>query len=181
MMNHPDFYIQLKTIMKIFFFALLLATITQAQIVSPSKYSFEKLTWGDKFSKINNAFHITKFETSGNSFSPFSKKSNDIIQYMSIDTIQSERFQTVFQFHSEDSTLQSIMVAYYDVNSDKRKEGDVKANNMRILDILTKHYPSEYQERVVPLAGTIRVWSFNKTYVQAYILASMVSVMLTKQ
>lgn len=166
--------------MKKFAVVLFILTIAQAQIVHPSKYNYEKLNWGDNLTKVNNSFNITKYESTGNSFSPFAKKRNDIIQYLSIDTIQSEKVQIIFQFHSADSTLQSVIISYFDLNSKDKNEDVVKAANMRILDILTKHYPSEYQERTVPLAGTIRVWTFNKTYVQAYVLTSMVSVVLTK-
>lgn len=166
--------------MRKLFFLLFFISISQAQIISPPKYEYEKVNWGDSFIKINNIFHFSRFELPEKSKNPFFKESDDVFQYISYDSVNSEKISIVFQFNSEDSTLKSIYVFNMDVHAVSHDEKANEAKRIEILNSLTSHYPFKYQERTVPFAGLIRVWSHTNSSVQAIILPSMVSLILSK-
>ncbi len=163
------------------FISVMIMTTVSAQVVVPVKYDFEKVIWGDQLAKIKKQFskkNISEMKTSEN---PFAKKMEDKILYGYSDSINAHKVGILFQFTSDDSALQSIFLAFMkgDPGKNNGKENDTQSKEM--LDILTKHYPSEFQERSIPMMGTVRIWSLEKTTVQAYLLPSMVSIILMKK
>jgi hypothetical protein len=156
-------------------------TCSTAQVVSPPKYDFEKVEWGDHLTKIRKQFskkNISEMKTSDN---PFVKKMEGKFMYGYTDTINAQKVGILFQFNSMDSTLESIILASMLNDPDKKDEKDKEAKGKEILTLFTKHYPVEFQERSIPLMGTVRLWSLNKTSAQAYLLSSMVSLILMRK
>lgn len=166
--------------MKLVYLLLFCTTLSHSQIVPSPKYDFEKVNWGDSYTKINQKFIIAKFELLEKSNNPFIKKNDDIFQYVFYDTVMSEKINVIFQFNSKDSTLISIYIFNMDIKNDSK---DVKINEekrIKILNALTSHYTSQYQERSVPFAGIIRVWPTTSSSIQAIILPSMLGLIFTK-
>ncbi len=161
------------------FTVIVIFTCSSAQVIVPPKYEFEKVEWGDHFTKIKKQFYRKNLTESKTSDNPFAKKRDDHFQYGYTDSIHTKKIGILFTFDTKDSTLQGIFIAYMNVDAENKQEDE--SIRLGILDILTKHYPAEFKERSIPFLGTVRIWSLDKTSVQAHLLASMVSIILTKR
>ncbi|MFZ4622368.1 MAG: hypothetical protein ACOYNS_17530 [Bacteroidota bacterium] len=167
---------------QIYLFALtIIVTISSSQVISPSKFDFENVEWGDRLPKISKQFIKKNIAEKKLSDNPFGKKLDGIFTYGYADSINSEKVAILFHFKSEDSTLQSIFISYMNLNPDKKDEEENEVKRTAMLNFLTHHYPAEYQERSIPFMGAVRVWSLAKTSVQAHLLQSMVNIIMTKR
>ena len=132
-------------------------TTATSQVVTPPKYDIEKVNWGDHLTWIKKQFskkNIAEMKTSDN---PFAKKIERKFLYGYTDSINAQKVGILFQFNSMDSTLQSIILAFMLTAPDKKDEKDMEAKGKEILTLFTKHSPVEYQERSIPLLGTVRI------------------------
>ncbi len=165
-----------------YLFALtIIVTISSSQVITPPKFDFENVEWGDQLPKIRKQFfkkNIAEMKLSDN---PFGKKLDGIFAYGYSDSINAEKVAILFHFKSEDSTLQSIFIACMNIDAQKKGEDENELKRTAILNFLTHHYPTEFQERSIPFMGKVRVWSLAKTSVQAYLLPSMMNIILTKR
>lgn len=162
-------------------FTIIFMTTASAQVVAPAKYDFEKVEWGDHLTKIKKQFSKKSIAETKMSDNPFAKKMEDKFLYGYTDSINAQKIGILFQFNSDDSTLQSILLAFMRSDPSKKDEKENDAKSKEMLDMFTKHYSSEFQERSIPLMGTVRMWSLNKTSAQAYLLPSMVSLILMRK
>ncbi len=159
-----------------------LFNIVYPQIVEHPQYSYERLTWNQKYPDVKTFFAEKKLTETTVEYNPFAKGSDKYILYSYVDIIESEKIGVGLQFQKKDTTLVSIILSYVGIDSvTKEQYEDFEQRRNHVLQMLTGHYVVKPQEQSIPFMGTVRIWILQETKIQAQIMSSSLMMILSEQ
>ena len=153
----------------VFIFLYFVTVTVSAQILEKPKYSFEHFSWG---MTVQQMYAITKGKEIQKAVSddrnPFAKNLKDVLTFIYMEKVGTEKIGVGMQFQVKDSTLIGLSVMYIGMDSVTHEYfSDAEVRQEKLLRELTGHLPETPEERSIPFMGKVFTWKLPHLTVMA--------------